>query len=111
VARGGDTVWVDSAFGMVALAPVERLPEPARLREPGSLIAPMPGHVVRLEAARGDTVTAGQSVLVLEAMKMEHLVVSPGSGMIAELRVTPGDQVAAGDVLAIVTARQSAEEA
>jgi propionyl-CoA carboxylase alpha chain len=111
VARGGDAVWVDSAFGMVKLTPVERLPEPATSREPGSLIAPMPGNVVRLEAARGDTVTAGQSVLVLEAMKMEHLVVAPVAGMIAELRVTPGDQVAAGDVLAIVTAHQTAEEA
>jgi propionyl-CoA carboxylase alpha chain len=111
VARGGDVMWVDSAFGAVRLTPVQRLPEPARLREPGSLIAPMPGNVVRLEAAPGDAVTAGQPVLVLEAMKMEHLVVAPAAGMIAELRVSPGDQVAAGDVLAIVTARHPAEEA
>jgi propionyl-CoA carboxylase alpha chain len=104
VARGSGAVWVDSALGAVRLVPAERLPEPALSREAGSLIAPMPGNVVRLEAARGDTVTAGQPVLVLEAMKMEHLVVAPADGMIAELRVSPGDQVAAGDVLAIVTA-------
>ena len=110
IARGGGAVWVDSAFGMVRLTPVERLPEPAPSREPGSLIAPMPGNVVRLEAAAGDTVTAGQSVLVLEAMKMEHLVVAPAAGLIAELRVTPGAQVAAGDVLAIVTTPPTAEE-
>jgi propionyl-CoA carboxylase alpha chain len=110
VARSRGTVWVDSAFGMVRLTPVERLPEPAPSREPGSLIAPMPGNVVRLEAAAGDIVTAGQSVLVLEAMKMEHLVVAPTAGLIAELRVTPGAQVAAGDVLAIVTTPPTAEE-
>jgi propionyl-CoA carboxylase alpha chain len=110
IARGGGAVWVDSAFGMVRLTPVERLPEPVPATEPGSLIAPMPGHVVRLEAARGDIVTAGQSVLVLEAMKMEHRVVAPAAGLIAELRVTPGTQVAAGDVLAIVTALPPPEE-
>jgi len=111
VARAGGAVWVDSAFGMVKLTPVPRLPEPARAREAGSLIAPMPGSVIRLEAALGDTVTAGQPLLVLEAMKMEHLVVAPGDGMLAELCVTPGDQVDAGDVLAVVTASQPAEEA
>ncbi len=111
VARAADAVWVDSAFGMVALTPVPRLPAPAAVREPGSLIAPMPGSVVRLEAARGDAVTAGQPVLVLEAMKMEHLIVAPGAGMLAELRVSPGDQVAAGDVLAVVAASQEGQEA
>jgi propionyl-CoA carboxylase alpha chain len=111
VARAGDAVWVDSAFGMVRLTPVQRLPEPVPQREPGSLIAPMPGSVVRVEAAPGDTVTAGQSVLVLEAMKMEHLIVAPVGGLIAELCVTPGDQVAAGDVLAVVSASQQAAQA
>jgi propionyl-CoA carboxylase alpha chain len=111
VARAGDAVWVDSAFGMVKLSPLRRLPEPVPVQEPGSLIAPMPGNVVRLEAAQGDAVTAGQLVLVLEAMKMEHLVVAPAAGVIAELRVTHGDQVAAGDVLAIVVADQIAGEA
>ncbi len=109
VARSADAVWVDSAFGNIRLVPVERLPEPARLAEPGSLVAPMPGNVVRIEAARGAAVTAGQPVLVLEAMKMEHVITAPSAGVIDELRVAQGDQVAAGDVLAIV-ARATAEE-
>ena len=109
VARSPDAVWVDSAFGSIRLVPVERLPEPARLAEPGSLVAPMPGNVVRIEAARGAAVTAGQPVLVLEAMKMEHVITAPSAGVIDELRVAQGDQVAAGDVLAIV-ARATAEE-
>jgi propionyl-CoA carboxylase alpha chain len=103
VARAGGVLWVDSAFGSVALTPVPRLPEPVATREPGSLVAPMPGNVVRVEAAVGQRVGAGQLVLVLEAMKMEHQILAPADGLVAEVRVAPGDQVQAGDVLATVT--------
>jgi propionyl-CoA carboxylase alpha chain len=110
VARAGGVTWVDSAFGGVALAAVPRLPEPASAREPGSLVAPMPGTVVRVEAAAGRRVSAGQPVLVLEAMKMEHQIVAPADGVLAEVRVAPGDQVQAGDVLATVTGDGTATE-
>jgi propionyl-CoA carboxylase alpha chain len=100
VARAGGVVWVDSAFGSVALTPTPRLPEPVATREPGSLVAPMPGSVVRVEAAVGQRVGAGQPVMVLEAMKMEHQIVAPADGLVSEVRVAPGDQVQAGDVLA-----------
>ena len=103
VARAGGVVWVDSALGAVALTPLERLPAPAVAGEPGSLLAPMPGTLVRAEVSSGDPVAAGQPVLVLEAMKMEHLILAPAGGVLAELRVKPGTQVDAGDVLAIVT--------
>jgi propionyl-CoA carboxylase alpha chain len=103
VARAGGVVWVDSGLGAVALTPVERLPAPAVAGEPGSLLAPMPGTLVRAEVSSGDQVRAGQPVLVLEAMKMEHLILAPADGVLAELRVKPGTQVDAGDVLAIVT--------
>jgi propionyl-CoA carboxylase alpha chain len=63
----------------------------------------MPGSVTRIAAGPGDRVRAGQVVLVLEAMKMEHQIVAPASGVLAELRVGSGAQVNAGDVLAIVT--------
>jgi propionyl-CoA carboxylase alpha chain len=99
----GDVVWVDSAFGSVALTRVPRLPEPVASVQPGSLVAPMPGNVVRVEAAAGQRVRAGQPVLVLEAMKMEHLIVAPADGLLAEVLVAQGDQVEAGDVLATVT--------
>jgi propionyl-CoA carboxylase alpha chain len=103
VDRAGDVIWVDSALGSVTLSPVPRLPEPAAIREPGSLIAPMPGNVVRIEAAAGRRVSAGQPVLVLEAMKMEHQIMAPTAGLVAEVRVAAGDQVEAGDLLATVT--------
>jgi len=101
--RAGGVVWVDSGFGAVALTPAERLPPPAATGEPGSLVAPMPGILVRAEVASGDRVTAGQPVLILEAMKMEHQILAPADGTMSELRVVPGTQVEAGDVLAIVT--------
>jgi propionyl-CoA carboxylase alpha chain len=103
VATCGDVVWVDSAFGSIALTPLPRLPEPAAAAEPGSLVAPMPGIVVRVEAAAGQRVGAGQPVLVLEAMKMEHQIVAPADGLLAEILVAQGDQVEAGDLLATVT--------
>jgi propionyl-CoA carboxylase alpha chain len=102
VARAGGVVWVDSPFGHVALTPVPRLPEPAAVSEPGSLVAPMPGNVVRIGAERGERVRSGRPIVVLEAMKMEHQIAAPADGLVAELRVAVGDQVQAGDVLAIV---------
>jgi propionyl-CoA carboxylase alpha chain len=110
VARADDVVWVDSAFGSLALTPVPRLPEPVAAREPGSLVAPMPGSVVRVETAAGQRVSAGQPVLVLEAMKMEHQIVAPADGLVAGVLVGPGDQVQAGDVLATVTGHDAAAQ-
>ena len=62
----------------------------------------MPGAVVRVEVAAGQRVEPGQSVLVLEAMKMQHTVAAPHAGTVAGLPVVAGQQVAAGDVLAVV---------
>ncbi|GAA4545369.1 hypothetical protein GCM10023175_25020 [Pseudonocardia xishanensis] len=62
----------------------------------------MLGGVVRVLAAEGDPVTAGQPLVVLEAMKMEHTVAAPVDGTVAELRVAQGDQVETGQVLVVV---------
>jgi propionyl-CoA carboxylase alpha chain len=110
VAQADDVVWVDSGYGSVTLTRLPRLPEPVAAREAGSLIAPMPGSVVRVEAAAGERVGAGQPVLVLEAMKMEHQIVAPADGLVAEVLVGPGDQVQAGDVLATVTEQDAAAQ-
>ncbi len=107
VARADDVVWVDSGFGNVVLSPVPRLPVPAAISEPGSLVAPMPGNVVRIGATSGERVRAGQPIVVLEAMKMEHQIMAPTDGLVAEVRVALGDQVRAGDVLAIVDGEQA----
>jgi propionyl-CoA carboxylase alpha chain len=62
----------------------------------------MPGAVVRLGVEVGDTVTAGQPIVWMEAMKMEHAVTSPKDGVVAELPVEVGQQVELGAVLARV---------
>jgi propionyl-CoA carboxylase alpha chain len=102
VTRADQDLWVDSPLGSVKLSLIDRLPAPERIAETGSLIAPMPGNVTKVAAVVGDPVTAGQLVLVIEAMKMEHQILAPTSGVLAELRVSQGTQVNAGDVLAIV---------
>jgi acetyl/propionyl-CoA carboxylase alpha subunit len=70
----------------------------------GSLRAPMPGKIVATPAKPGDTVTKGQPVVVLEAMKMEHALVAPFDGVVGGIGVSVGDQVAADAVLATVEA-------
>ncbi|MFZ0834492.1 MAG: biotin carboxylase N-terminal domain-containing protein [Mycobacterium sp.] len=102
VARYGGDVFVDSPGGPVQLTAISRFPEPGSALQPGSLVAPMPGAVTRLGAEAGDTVTAGQPIVWMEAMKMEHAVASPKDGVVAELSVSVGQQVELGAVLARV---------
>ncbi len=104
VARHGQSVYVDSAQGPVHLVAQPRFPEPGSAVEKGSLVAPMPGNVIRLGAAVGDTVTAGEPLIWLEAMKMEHTITAPTDGVLAELNVDTGHQVEVGAVLARVDA-------
>ncbi|MFD7712023.1 biotin carboxylase N-terminal domain-containing protein [Streptomyces sp. NPDC059786] len=68
-----------------------------------SLTAPMPGTVTVVKVAVGDEVSAGQSLLVVEAMKMEHVISAPHAGTVSELDVTAGTTVAMDQVLAVVT--------
>ena len=69
---------------------------------PVELVAPMPGSIVAVRAPAGQPVEAGDPVVVLDAMKMEHAVAAPIAGTVADVRVRAGDQVARGDVLAVV---------
>ncbi|MDX3849219.1 biotin carboxylase N-terminal domain-containing protein [Streptomyces sp. AK02-01A] len=75
-----------------------------------SLTAPMPGTVTVVKVAKGDKVTAGQSLLVVEAMKMEHVISAPHDGTVTELDVTPGSTVAMDQILAVVAPADTARE-
>jgi acetyl-CoA/propionyl-CoA carboxylase, biotin carboxylase, biotin carboxyl carrier protein len=75
-----------------------------------SLTAPMPGTVTVVKVAVGDEVAAGQSLLVVEAMKMEHVISAPHAGTVAELDVTPGTTVAMDQVLAVLTPLEEVAE-
>jgi acetyl-CoA/propionyl-CoA carboxylase biotin carboxyl carrier protein len=68
----------------------------------GTISAPMQGTIVKVLVAAGDAVEAGQSVLVLEAMKMENHISAEKSGTVAEVRVAEGDTVGTGDVLLVI---------
>lgn len=99
----GERVDVESSLGHVALRRTPRFVDPADQVVAGSLLAPMPGSVIAVRAAVGDVVTEGQTILVMEAMKMQHTVAAPYAGTITELAATEGQQVEAGAVLAVVT--------
>ncbi|MBT2506750.1 ATP-grasp domain-containing protein [Streptomyces sp. ISL-98] len=75
-----------------------------------TLAAPMPGTVTVVKVAVGDHVDAGQSLLVVEAMKMEHVISAPHAGTVTELDVTPGSTVAMDQVLAVVVPETPEEE-
>ena len=103
VAVHGADVYVDSALGPVRLPRRPRFVDPAEQVAAGSLLAPMPGSIVRLAVAAGDRVSAGQPILWLEAMKMQHQINAPADGVVSELPVTAGQQIDVGAVLAVVT--------
>lgn len=102
VQRVGTTHFVDGPDGSSRLVEHDRLPVAAEQVAEGSALAPMPGSVVRLSVAVGDRVEAGQVLVVLEAMKMEHAVHAGATGMVVEIDVAEGDQVETGRVLAVV---------
>ncbi|MFL6160781.1 MAG: acetyl/propionyl/methylcrotonyl-CoA carboxylase subunit alpha [Jatrophihabitantaceae bacterium] len=94
--------WVDSAAGSARFVLLERFADPARLLPSGSLLAPLPGSVLRVAVGRGDRVRRGQPLLWIEAMKMEHPVPAGEDGVVSELSVTTGSQVVVGDLLAVI---------
>ena len=102
VSRYGENVYVDSPLGSVSFTSVPRFPVPGSEIRQGSLLAPMPGSVIRLGADLGDTVAAGQPLIWLEAMKMEHTITAPAGGVLTQICVAVGQQVEVGAVLARV---------
>ncbi|HEV7896684.1 MAG TPA: biotin carboxylase N-terminal domain-containing protein, partial [Planosporangium sp.] len=103
VNRVGDVSYVDSSEGSVTLTELPRFPLPVAEVGEGSLVAPLPGAVGRVLVVPGQRVAAGDLLLTLEAMKLEHAVHAPASGVVTDLRVGPGSQVDTGALLAVLT--------
>ncbi|MFZ4264270.1 biotin carboxylase N-terminal domain-containing protein [Streptomyces arboris] len=102
--RDRDRLYVDTAGASYTFTALPRFTDPATQTDPGSLLAPMPGTVVRLAEglAPGAAVEAGQPLIWLEAMKMEHRILAPASGTLTALHAAPGHQVEVGALLAVV---------
>ncbi|MEU1754738.1 biotin carboxylase N-terminal domain-containing protein [Micromonospora matsumotoense] len=102
VHRAGSAVFVDGPDGAAELTELPRFPLPRVALAVGSLLAPLPGTVTRVHVGVGQRVAAGDLLLTLEAMKLEHPVLAPTDGVVADLPVPTGGQVETGAVLAVV---------
>ncbi len=89
---------IEEAEKLAVRRKIERLEE----KEEGTIISPMSGQIISVEASEGERVNKDEVILILEAMKMESEVFSPKEGRIKEIRVAKGDMVNTGDVLAII---------
>ena len=102
------SVHVDGVDSSWSLPVMTRFPLPDAAGLAGSLVAPMPGSIVRIAAEVGTVVEPGQLVMVIEAMKMEHDIVAPAAGVVSELMVGAGQQVDAGQVLLVLSTEPAA---
>ncbi len=100
----GSVAYVDGPDGSSTLVEHNRYPVSGNQVTEGSALAPMPGGVVRVAVATGDAVEAGQVLVVLEAMKMEHAVHATAAGTVTEVNVSLGDQVETGGILVVIEA-------
>ena len=97
-----DQVYVLGGRRVLTLHP--RFTPPDDAGRAGSLVAPMPGSVLRVLVVAGEQVQSGQPMVILEAMKMEQLVVSPSAGTVVEIFVQPGQQLDTGQALVRIEA-------
>ncbi|MFB6525876.1 biotin carboxylase N-terminal domain-containing protein [Streptomyces sp. NPDC056399] len=105
--RAGDWLGRDGdSWHVMDHDPVAAALSGARHGGADTLAAPMPGTVTVVKVAVGDEVEAGQSLLVVEAMKMEHVISAPHAGTVTELDVMPGSTVAMDQILAVVAPRE-----
>ncbi|MEY8566247.1 biotin carboxylase N-terminal domain-containing protein [Corynebacteriaceae bacterium 7-707] len=98
----GGGVGVDSALGPVTLTERPRYDDPSDIVAEGALVAPMPGTVTGVLVAVGDTVTTGQKLMTIEAMKMEHTISATSDGTVSELAAATGDHIETGTLLAVI---------
>jgi propionyl-CoA carboxylase alpha chain len=102
VTASGGTVWVHGPGGEVRLLERPRFPSPQKAAVAGALTAPMNGLVLSVAVSPGDRVAAGQTLVIIEAMKMEHRMAAPADGTVTEVLVSPGSPVSADQLLAVM---------
>jgi propionyl-CoA carboxylase alpha chain len=102
VAAVDDSWLVHGPGGDIELIELPRFPALGAAEFTGGLFAPMPARVLATQVVVGDAVVAGQLLVVLEAMKMEHRITAPVDGTVTQLNVAEGDQVANGEMLVVL---------
>ena len=95
----GSDWLVHSQIGDLVLTEQARYPDTSLDANTGGLTAPMPGSVLATEVAAGASVSKGDLLLIMEAMKMEHRITAPRDGVVASVHVAVGDQVDNGQLL------------
>ena len=103
-ALDGETLWLGRdgrAWGVREQAPLDAAASD-EAGGGGPVLSPMPGTVTAVEVEDGRRVEAGERLVVVEAMKMEHVLTAPVAGVVRELRARPGDTVAKDAVLLVV---------
>jgi acetyl/propionyl-CoA carboxylase alpha subunit len=98
----GDRVAAIVGPHTVHLEVVPRFPDRSAASAIDGCAAPMPGQILEVQVAVGDRVEGGQSLMTMEAMKMEHRILAPHDGVVTRLDVKAGDQVSEGQLLAVV---------
>ncbi len=94
----------------VVLSEEPRFPDRTAESAADGAFAPMPGKIVRVLVSEGEEVTTGQTLVIMEAMKMEHSIGAPHEGVVAEVRVKEGQQVQEGHVVVVVREPGEGEE-
>ncbi|MGI9621859.1 MAG: biotin carboxylase N-terminal domain-containing protein [Acidimicrobiales bacterium] len=102
VTASGDQLWMTGPTGTTEVTIAPRFRLPVDEVPTGAMLAPMPGVVLDVQRSVGDDVTKGETLVILEAMKMEHHIRAPGDGTVAEISVGSGEQVVNGQLLVVI---------
>ena len=94
-----DEITINSGSGDLVFKVLPKFIDPNEIIIEGSLTAPMPGKILNINVKKGSSVKAGETLLILEAMKMEHTIKATSDGQVIELYVKTGDQVESGSDL------------
>jgi 3-methylcrotonyl-CoA carboxylase alpha subunit len=103
----GQTTVLFADGAAFTTAPYRATSQAAGAAADGAILSPMPGRIIAVDVIAGTTVTKGQKLVTLEAMKMEHSLVAPFDGTVAELNVAMGDQVTEGKLMARLDRRST----
>ena len=102
ITEGKESIHLQTSQGTVSFEILPRFEPPVLQIAEGSLVAPMPGVVLEIRVSNGDTVSAGDTLLTLEAMKMEHHVKAPYKGTVTEILVSENQQLDNGVPLLVI---------